>query len=123
MIKDVPYRHLPLDLKNDCDNDNEKLFIFANDEDTDEFASDHRIGTGMVIKLIKNGRLNDKDDLVVKGELTGDGDIGINDVVRAVNIFVGEQVTGVWFEAADAVTDGEILINDVVQIVNLYVSE
>ena len=123
MIKDVPYRHLPLDLKNDCDNDNEKLFIFANDEDTDELASDHRIGTGMVIKLIKNGRLNDKDDLVVKGELTGDGDIGINDVVRAVNIFVGEQVTGVWFEAADAVTDGEILINDVVQIVNLYVSE
>ena len=124
MIKDVPYKYVSLQLKNDCDNDNDKLFIYETNDSTDVIAAERKLGTGMVIKLIKNGRLNDQDDIVVKGEVTGDGEIMINDVVRTVNAFVGlEDLTGIWFEAADVTSDGSIMINDVVSVVNLYVEE
>ena len=124
MITDVPYKYVSLQLKNDCDNDNDKLFIYETNDSTDVIAAERKLGTGMVIKLIKNGRLNDQDDIVVKGEVTGDGEIMINDVVRTVNAFVGlEDLTGIWFEAADVTSDGSIMINDIVSVVNLYVEE
>ena len=123
MIKDVVYKTLPEGLKDQCDNDNDKLFIYDM-EDENEIDNNQQLGTGMIIKLIKNNRENDRDIIVVKGEVTGDGDIRINDVVRAVSAYVGaEELTGPWFEACDIATDGEIRINDVVSIVNLYVSE
>ena len=103
------------------DNDNDLLFIF---DSTGENAIDdnQKLGTGMIIKLIKNNRVNDSDIIVVKGELTGDGEVRINDVVRAVNAYVeAEVLEGPWFIAADIATDNEIRINDVVSIVNLYV--
>ena len=43
----------------------------------------------MIIKLIKNGRENDRDFLVVKGDVNGDGQIKINDVVGVVNRYLG----------------------------------
>ena len=123
MIKDVVYKTLPEGLKDQCDNDNDKLFIYDM-EDENEIDNNQQLGTGMIIKLIKNDRENDRDIIVVKGEVTGDGEVRINDVVRAVSAYVGaEELTGPWFEACDIATDGEIRINDVVSIVNLYVSE
>ncbi|MBR4830707.1 MAG: cadherin-like beta sandwich domain-containing protein [Bacilli bacterium] len=123
MIKDVVYKTLPLGLKDECDNDNDLLFIYDS-EDQNEIDNNQQLGTGMIIKLIKNNRENDRDIIVVKGEVTGDGEIRINDVVRAVSAYVGaEELTGPWFEACDIATDGEIRINDVVSIVNLYVGE
>ena len=123
MIKDVVYKTLPEGLKDQCDNDNDKLFIYDM-EDENEIDNNQQLGTGMIIKLIKNNRVNDSDIIVVKGEVTGDGEVRINDVVRAVSAYVGaEELTGPWFEACDIATDGEIRINDVVSIVNLYVSE
>ncbi len=123
MIKDVVYKTLPLGLKDECDNDNDKLFIFDAD-DQNEIAEDKQLGTGMIIKLIKNNRENDRDTIVVKGEVTGDGQVKINDVIKVVgHVVEAEELTGIWFEAADFSNDGQIKINDVVAIVGIIVSE
>ena len=123
MIKDVVYKTLPLGLKDECDNDNDLLFIF---DSTGENAIDdnQKLGTGMIIKLIKNNKENDRDTIVVKGEVTGDGQIKINDIVKVVNhVAELETLEGIWFEAGDFSSDGQIKINDVVAIVNIVAEE
>lgn len=123
MIKNVVYKTLPLGLKDNCDNDNDKLFVYDS-ADENEIAEEKQLGTGMIIKLIKNNRENDRDTIVVKGEVTGDGQIKINDVIKVVgHVVEAELLDGIWFEAADYSNDGQIKINDVVAIVGIIVSE
>lgn len=123
MIKNVVYKTLPLGLKDNCDNDNDKLFVYDSTGEN-EIAEDKQLGTGMIIKLIKNNRENDRDTIVVKGEVTGDGQVKINDVIKVVgHVVEAEELTGIWFEAADFSNDGQIKINDVVAIVGIIVSE
>lgn len=123
MIKNVVYKTLPLGLKDNCDNDNDKLFVYDSTGEN-EIAEDKQLGTGMIIKLIKNNRENDRDTIVVKGEVTGDGQIKINDVIKVVgHVVEAELLDGIWFEAADYSNDGQIKINDVVAIVGIIVSE
>ena len=123
MIKDVVYKTLPLGLKDNCDNDNEKLFVYDS-ADENEIAEDKQLGTGMIIKLIKNNRENDRDIIVVKGEVTGDGNVRVNDVVKVVSHVAGiTTLQDYWFVAGDYSSDGQIKINDVVGIVNLVASE
>ena len=123
MIKNVVYKTLPLGLKDNCDNDNEKLFVYDS-ADENEIAEDKQLGTGMIIKLIKNNRENDRDIIVVKGEVTGDGNVRVNDVVKVVSHVAGiTTLQDYWFVAGDYSSDGQIKINDVVGIVNLVASE
>ena len=125
MIKSVVYKSVSEDLKDQLDNDNDKLFIYDKD-DAEEIAADRKLGTGMIIKLIKNGRENDRDFLVIKGDVNGDGQIKINDVVATVNQYLKsvDPVTGPYFAACDVAPssnpDGVIKINDVVGVVNRY---
>ena len=128
MIKTVVYESLSETLKNQLDNDNDKLFIFDKNEEA-EIAADKKLGTGMIIKLIKNGRENDRDFLVVKGDVNGDGIIKINDVVATVNQYLKttEPLTGPYFAACDVAPksgpDGAIKVNDVVGVVNRYLGQ
>ena len=123
MIKNVVYKTLPGLLKDNCDNDNDLLFVYDS-EDQNEIDNNQQLGTGMIIKLIKNNRENDRDTIVVKGEVTGDGLIKINDVVKVVShVAEVETLEGIWFEAGDFSSDGQIKINDVVAIVNIVAEE
>ena len=121
--KNVSHKTLPLGLKDNCDNDNDLLFVYDS-EDQNEIDNNQQLGTGMIIKLIKNNRENDRDTIVVKGEVTGDGEIKINDVVKVVgHVVQSSELTGIWYEAGDFTSDGQIKINDVVAIVAIVVSE
>ncbi len=122
-IKDVVYKSLPEQLKDECDNENWKLHIFAEDE---EVSEDQKLGTGMVIKLIKDDRVHDSDILVIKGEITGDGLIKVGDVVAVVNNYLDADenpLEGAYFLAADMDDSGTIRVGDVVAIVNIYLGD
>ena len=125
MIKSVEYQSVSETLKDQLDNDNDKLFIFDKN-DAEEIAADKKLGTGMIIKLIKNGRENDRDFLVIKGDINGDGQIKVNDVVAAANQYLksADPLEGPYFAACDIAPkdnpDGAIKVNDVVAVVNKY---
>ena len=122
-IKDIVYKSLPEQLKDECDNENWKLHIFAEDE---EVSEDQKLGTGMVIKLIKDDRVHDSDILVIKGEITGDGLIKVGDVVAVVNNYLDAEnnpLEGAYFLAADMDDSGTIRVGDVVAIVNIYLGD
>ena len=80
----------------------------------------------MIIKLIKNGRENDRDFLVIKGDINGDGQIKVNDVVAAANQYLksADPLEGPYFASCDIAPkdnpDGAIKVNDVVAVVNKY---
>ena len=122
-IKDVVYKSLPEQLKDECDNENWKLHIFADEE---EVSEDQKLGTGMVIKLIKDDRVHDSDILVIKGEITGDGLVKVGDVVAVVNNYLDAEenpLEGAFFLAADMDDSGTIRVGDVVAIVNIYLED
>jgi hypothetical protein len=122
-IKDVVYKSLPEQLKDECDNENWKLHIFADEE---EVSEDQKLGTGMVIKLIKDDRVHDSDILVIKGEITGDGLVKVGDVVAVVNNYLDAEenpLEGAYFLAADMDDSGTIRVGDVVAIVNIYLED
>ncbi len=123
MIKDVVYKSLPNRLKDECDNDNWKLHIFDMNDEA-EIADTQKLGTGMIIKLIKNDRVNDSDLLVIKGDVNGDSNILVTDVIKAVSHYLDIDVLdGVWLEAADANSDGTIDVLDVITIVGIYLND
>lgn len=122
-IKDVVYKSIPEQLKDECDNENWKLHIFQDDT---EVFEDQKLGTGMVIKLIKDDRVHDSDILVIKGEITGDGLVKVGDVVAVVNNYLDADenpLEGAFFLAADMDDSGTIRVGDVVAIVNIYLED
>ena len=122
-IKDVVYKSIPEQLKDECDNENWKLHIFQDDV---EVSEDQKLGTGMVIKLIKDDRVHDSDILVIKGEITGDGVVKVGDVVAVVNNYLDAEenpLEGAFFLAADMDDSGTIRVGDVVAIVNIYLED
>jgi hypothetical protein len=61
-------------------------------------------------------------DLVMQyipGDVDGDGEFTINDVIMTINAALGNPSPSFIAEAADMDGDGEITINDVIKIINL----
>ena len=110
--------------KGQLDNDNVKLKIFKDDgtgNAGDELGAGELVGTGMIVKLFINGVENDSKVIVIKGDVSGDGEITITDVVKVLNHYLGNlAVTGAYLEAAEVSDDNEITITDVVKILNHY---
>ena len=133
MIKTVVLASVAEDLRNQLDNENWKLHIYKKVKQGDELVETeitetNLLGTGMIIKLIKNDRIYDWDYLVVKYDVNGDGQIRINDVVATANQYLSDDVLleGPYFVAADvggSGPDGHIRINDVVGVVNAYLEQ
>lgn len=112
------------DFKAQLDNENIKLKIFQDDgtgNAGDELPAGNLVGTGMIVKLFINGVENDSKVIVIKGDVSGDGEISITDVVKVLNHYLGNlAVTGAYLEAAEVSDDNEISITDVVKILNHY---
>ncbi len=78
------------------------------------------IGTGMTLKV----KLRDKEEtfaLVVTGELTGDGEIKMADVLKLARYKVGidTNLKGAYLRAADVVKNGEIGMPDILKLARI----
>ena len=131
MIKDIKSLITPETLKDQLDNENSKLHIYKTNEDTEEIDDTANVGTGYVVKLIKDGVLNDSKITVVKGDVNGDGQIRLNDAVAVLNHYLEMEgkmlVAGsAQFIAADCSNelngDGQIRLNDAVAVLQLYLN-
>lgn len=56
--------------------------------------------------------------LSTPGDVNGDGEVLVDDVVLAINCVLGQADSDFIFEAGDMNSDGEILIDDVVLVIN-----
>ena len=123
MIKTVAYKTKPEQLKDQLDNDNEKLEIWDKDE-TRLIGEDENLGTGMIVKLIVNGVEKDRKIIVVKGDVDGNGEIALLDAVMVLNHFLEKTLlTGVYYEAGNTNSDEEVALLDAVNILKIYLSE
>lgn len=76
------------------------------------------VGTGMIARVIDENDNNLLDlDVVVKGDVSGDGNISITDLVKVKrHLSEDEELTGVYEVAGNITDTGEIGITDLVKI-------
>ena len=123
MIKTVIYKSKSNDLKDQLDNDNELLFMYAANG-TDLYSDSEPLATGVVVKLIRNNTLKDSKLVVVKGDVDGNGRITLFDAVKVLNHFLEKEVLeGVYFEAADVDSNGSITLFDAVGILRIFLDD
>ncbi|NLC33644.1 MAG: hypothetical protein GX760_00005 [Erysipelothrix sp.] len=102
-----------LDIKNQMTNPNEHLRIYKNGE----LMSDEEIvGTGAIIKLVVSEKEYDSKTIVVLGDISGDGQIRVNDFMSVQNHLLGTPLVDHKFVAADINGDGSIRLNDFMAI-------
>ena len=124
MIKDVAYKTTSETLKDQLDNDNSKLHVYKLDSDTTDISVSERLGTGYIIKLIKNNVLNDSKLLVIKGDVDGNGNVTLFDAVRVLNHYLEkETLTGPYWEAADVDNSGTVTLFDAVNVLKIYLND
>lgn len=82
--------------------------------DGEEMAPEDTVGTGSVIRFMDGEEVLWEADVVVPGDVTGSGHIGMSQIVRAVHALSGkEPLTGVYLRAADADNNGMFSLADV----------
>lgn len=76
------------------------------------------VGTGMIARVVNEYDENVLDlDVVVKGDVSGDGNISITDLVKVKrHLSQDEELTGVYEVAGNITDTGEIGITDLVKI-------
>lgn len=117
MIKTVLIDTTADQLKDQLDNDNEKLKIYLNDGTTE--YTGNNIATGMIVKLIIRDRVVDQKVIVVVGDTDGNGIINALDALKVVNHIIGnENLTSCYLVAAETTKDAEINALDALRIVN-----
>ena len=132
----VGYDHIPAELELSCSDENydadEKIIdkipvgttvnellnkFDTNDDYHVEFEGNY-VGTGAKIKIIDYmGKVVDEISIVIRGDVSGDGDIDPLDYVK-IRKYIMSQTTleGIYNRAADYNDDGEIDVLDYVKI-------
>lgn len=116
LIKDITKNTSVSDfVKNIAVKDNGKVKIFDN-TGTNEVTGN--VGTGMIARVLNENDENVLDlDVVVKGDVSGDGKISITDLVKVKRHLAEEEVlTGVYELAGNVSNTGKIGITDLVKI-------
>jgi len=117
MIKTVVIDTTADTMKDQLDNDNEKLKIYLKDGTTEYKGS--KIATGMIVKLFIRGVVVDQKVIVVKGDTDGNGEINAIDALKVVNhIIETELLSGCYLVAAETTNDETINAIDALRIVN-----
>jgi hypothetical protein len=62
---------------------------------------------------------NEGATTITPGDVNGDGQVMVNDVVLAINAVLGQAPEGFLQKAADMNGDGQIMVNDVVLMINV----
>ena len=105
--------------KADFDNDANELVLYLSDGTTK--VTTEIIGTGMILKLERNGQVLDEKAIVILGDTSGDGMHDIEDAVKIVNDYLTiNMLDGAYRKAADTSKDGILHIEDAVKVVNQY---
>lgn len=80
-------------------------------------SSSAKLGTGMTVSLVKDGKVYQKLDIVLTGDINGDGAVSITDFVRLkTRLFDDTSLNGAYVYGADVNGDGKITITDLVQM-------
>lgn len=95
--------------------DNGKVKIYDNTGTTEITGN---VGTGMIARVVNEYGENVLDlDVVVKGDVSGDGNISITDLVKVKrHLSQDEDLTGVYEVAGNITDTGKIGITDLVKI-------
>ena len=117
MIKTVKVDTTVDELKDQLDNDNEKLKIYQSDGVTE--YNGNLVGTGMIVKLIIHDQVVDQKTIVVVGDTDGNGIINALDALKVVNhIIETEKLFDCYLVAAETTNDTVINALDALRIVN-----
>lgn len=92
------------------------------DADGEPVDTSAPVGTGMVIEVVgADGEVLQRTTVVVKGDVTGSGEINLTQLVRMAQGYSGtDPLTGVYAEAADLNGDGQVSLTDLVLEARLY---
>lgn len=75
------------------------------------------VGTGMTVKLQHAGKTIQSISVIVTGDVNGDGEISITDMINVKSHILGKTtLTDVYAQAADTNQDSSVSITDFVQI-------
>lgn len=97
-------------------NVNESSFCQVRRNDS-VLGNDEKLGTGMQLCLITNGKMTRIYDIIVTGDVNGDGNINITDMIAVkANILDKSHLEGVYNTAGDVNGDGKVNITDFIQI-------
>ena len=122
-IKTVKLPTTGLEMKNQLDNENKYLEIWTADEE-EQVSDTENLATGMIVKLMIDGKEYDRKIIVIKGDTSGDGEIDLFDAVKILNHYlVKTQLTGAYLEAAYVNDDTDIDLFDSVMILNHYLGK
>ncbi len=114
-IKTVEENKTSKDVKSEMTNPYEYLKIY--DVNGSELLETDAVGTGCVIKLIINGQEYDSKTIIVKGDINGDGEVGVADVIKLrLHILETNPLNTYETLAADTNEDDDIGVADLVQI-------
>jgi len=109
-------------MKSQLDNPDSDLYIYQTDGTT--AVTSGNVGTGMVVKLVISGTVEDQKVIIVLGDVNGDGVIDVFDIVRIVNHFLGDVIlSGAPLIAADVNKDTNADVFDIVRIVNHFLGD
>lgn len=73
------------------------------------------IGTGMYLKIFDGNTVISTKEIIIYGDVTGDGDIGLNDLVLIRDdLLEVKQLTGDFKSAGDLYGEGRVTLNDLV---------
>jgi hypothetical protein len=105
--------------KGQFDNNPTELILYEEDGNTE--VTEGNVGTGMILKLERNGQVLDQKAIVVLGDVNGDGVITTFDAVLTSNHFLEfEELVGAYLKAADSNKDDVITTFDAVLINNHF---
>lgn len=77
-----------------------------------------KVGTGNVIKVYNNDDFVTSYTVVIKGDVNGDGDFKIGDIVKLYNYMYDDFPSDCYKKAADYNNDGQNLVGDIVKMYN-----
>ena len=105
--------------KGQFDNNPTELILYEKDGNTE--VTEGNVGTGMILKLERNGQVLDQKAIVVLGDVNGDGEIDVTDASKVVGHFFDiVKLTDAAFVSGDVNGDGEIDVSDASMMVNHF---
>jgi len=116
LIKNIKKKTSVEELNNNLDIvDNGSVKIF---DKTGINEVDGNVGTGMIARVVDEYERSLLDmDVVVKGDITGDGNISITDLIKVRQHLANiEKLDGIYEMAGDTTDTGKISITDLIRI-------
>jgi len=61
--------------------------------------------------------------VTVKGDVNGDGEVGIGDIISVTNFMANGDQSGITLEQADVNEDGQVGVGDIISITNIMAGD